>query len=62
MTHMEIKDSHDICTPGDNALAFKGATGISEPHLLAQSLGEIRFLNLHPCSDKEIWLYAVKKF
>lgn len=47
VTDMKVKYGHDVCAPGDNATAFKVATGMCYPDLFAERFGYRRFGGLH---------------
>ena len=48
MTNMKIMYGHCIFTPGDQAFPIIGSTGMGEPHLFAERLGNGRFFSCKP--------------
>lgn len=45
MTYMKIMYGHCIFTPGDQTFPIIGPTGVGEPHLFAERLGDGRLFS-----------------
>lgn len=48
MTYMKIMYGHCIFTPGDQTFPIIGPTGVGEPHLFAEGLGDGSFFSCKP--------------